>query len=300
MEENNIGNQQSIHPEEGTQKMQAQENSLQTISREIHSEEEPLCEQGSESQQAYLQGLNPHAENTTKNNLDQEAAHEKARQEEQAQEEPEQEEMQEDPKGALYISARVISAIFSPFWTPFLGFSLLFLFTYLSIMPMQYKLTVLSLVFCFTVLLPVIGIFFYQKINGWGIQELSERKKRFIPYLLTIMSYVGGLLTMYRVHFPRYMSGILLAALICMILCALINVKWKISTHTASSGMMVGGLLSYSFLFQFNPINALYIFILLSGMLGSARIIVRQHTLNEVIGGFFIGLFCGIIGILFI
>ena len=206
----------------------------------------------------------------------------------------------ENPKGILYLTARIISAIFSPFWTPFIGFVLLFFFTYLSIMPMPYKLTVLSLVFCFTVLLPVIGIFFYQKVNGWGVKELSERKKRFIPYLLTIMSYVGGLLTMYRVHFPRYMSGILLAALLCMLICTLINVKWKISTHTASSGMMVGGLLSYSFLFQFNPIIPLYIFILLSGMLGSARIIVRQHTLNEVVGGFLVGIFCGIIGILFI
>ena len=219
--------------------------------------------------------------------------------EKRVQEETNQE-YQEDPKGTLYITARALSSIFSPFWTPFIGFVLLFCFTYLSIMPISYKLTVLALVFCFTVLLPMIGIFFYQKINGWGIQELSERKKRFIPYILTIMSYIGGILTMYRVHFPRYMSGILLAALICMILCTLVNVKWKISTHTASIGMMVGGLLSYSFLFHFNPINALYIFILLSGMLGSARIIVRQHTLNEVIGGFFIGLFCGIIGILFI
>ena len=68
----------------------------------------------------------------------------------------------------------------------------------------------------------------------------------------------------------------------------------------ASSGMMVGGLLSYSFIFQFNPVEWLCCFILLSGMLGSARIIVRQHTLNEVGGGFFVGLFCGIIGILFI
>ena len=210
------------------------------------------------------------------------------------------ESVQPAPKGGLYVASRIISAVFSPFWTPFLGFILLFFFTYLSIMPLPYKVTVLSLVFCFTVLLPIIGIFCYQKVNGWGLKELSERKKRFIPYALTMMSYLGGILTMNRIHFPRYMSGILLAALICMILCTLINIKWKISTHTASIGMMVGGLLSYSFLFQFNPIGPLYLFILLSGLLGSARIIVRQHTLNEVVGGFFIGLFCGIIGILFI
>ena len=210
------------------------------------------------------------------------------------------EKIEEEPKDALYRTAYILSAIFSPFLIPFLGFVLLFYFTYLSIMPPVYKNTILSLVFCFTMLLPMLGIFFYQKVNGWGIRGLCERKKRFIPYLLTMMSYGGGLLTMYRIHLPRYMSGILLAVLICMILCALLNFKWKISTHAASCGMMVGGLLSYSFLFQFNPIQPLYIFILLSGMLGSARIIVGQHTLKEVLGGFFIGLFCGINGILFI
>ena len=96
------------------------------------------------------------------------------------------------------------------------------------------------------------------------------------------------------------MSGIIVAALICMILCTLINFKWKISTHVASSGMMVGGLLSYSFIFNFNPVWWLCFFILLSGMLGTARIIVKQHTLVEVLAGFIVGLLCGVIVSLFI
>jgi len=114
------------------------------------------------------------------------------------------------------------------------------------------------------------------------------------------LSYRACLITMYRIHIPRYMSGIVVATLICMILCAVINIKWKISTHMASCGIMVGGLLSYSFIFQFNPVSWLCFFILLAGLLGSARIIVRQHTLNEVGGGFLVGLFCGVVGILFI
>ena len=119
---------------------------------------------------------------------------------------------------------------------------------------------------------------YFPKINGWGIKELGNRENRFIPYGLTILSYLGGLLTMYRIHTPRYMSGIILAVLICMVLCTLVNLKLKVSTHAASSGMMVGGLLSYSFLFQFNPVWWLAGFILLAGMLCTARIIVRQHN----------------------
>ena len=146
----------------------------------------------------------------------------------------------------------------------------------------------------------MLGIYLFQKINGWTLNELGHREKRFIPYGMTILSYMACLLTMYRIHLPRYMSGIIVATLICMVICTVINTRWKISTHMASSGMMVGGLLSYSFIFQFNPVEWLCVFILLAGMLGSARIIVKQHTLNEVTGGFFVGLFCGITGILFI
>ena len=31
-------------------------------------------------------------------------------------------------------------------------------------------------------------------------------KKRFVPYALTIISYVTCLITMYKIHLPRYMS----------------------------------------------------------------------------------------------
>ena len=181
----------------------------------------------------------------------------------------------------LEVSSRIISGIFTPFMIPFVAFFLLFFFTYLRIMPIQYKLIVLGIVYCFTILMPMLAIYLFQKINGWGIHELGHREKRFVPYALTIISYVTCLITMYKIHLPRYF-------------------KWKISTHVASSGMMVGGLLSYSFIFNFNPVWWLCFFILLSGMLGTARIIVKQHTLLEVLAGFIVGLFCGVIGILFI
>ncbi len=205
-----------------------------------------------------------------------------------------------EKKDIIYYISYIVSVIFTPFMVPFVAFLMIFLFTYLNIMPISYKLSVLLLVYCFTILFPMLGIYIFQKINGWGIKELKHREKRFIPYGLTILSYAGCLITMYKIHIPRYMSGIILAVLICMVICTIINIWFKISTHAASGGMMVGGLLSYSFLFQFNPIGWLSVFILLSGMLCSARIILRQHSIMEVFGGFIIGLFCGITGILFI
>ena len=46
--------------------------------------------------------------------------------------------------------ARVTSMVFTPFSIPFLSFLVLFLFSYLRIMPIQYKLIVLGIVYCFS------------------------------------------------------------------------------------------------------------------------------------------------------
>lgn len=65
-------------------------------------------------------------------------------------------------RGTLFMTARVVSTIFTPFMVPFIAFFLLFFFTYLRIMPLQYKLTVLALVYCFTILLPMLGIYLFR------------------------------------------------------------------------------------------------------------------------------------------
>ncbi len=201
---------------------------------------------------------------------------------------------------SLLTGSRLVSALYTPFVTPLIAFALILFFSFLRIMPIGYKLTVLGLVYSFTVLMPMLFIYLYQKINGWGLRELGRREKRFVPYGLTIISYLACLFTMHRIHLPRYMTGIITAALICMLICTALNMKWKVSTHVASSGMMVGGLLSYSFLFQFNPVWWLSFFILLSGLLGTARMILCNHTLMEIFVGFLVGMFCGVAGILFI
>ena len=94
---------------------------------------------------------------------------------------------------------------------------------------------------------------------------------------------------MHSHHLPHFMSSILMAALIVQVLCALINVWWKISTHTAAIGGVTGGLLAFSLIFNFNPVWWLCLVITLAGMVGTSRMILRQHTLSQVVAGFFVG-----------
>ena len=196
---------------------------------------------------------------------------------------------------SLIRTARVISVIFTPFSIPFLAFLILFLFSYLRIMPIQYKLIVLGVVYCFTILMPTLTIFLFRKINGFSPEDLGERKRRFMPFLLTITSYVFCLVMMHRLNIPWYMTGIILAALIMMVICIVVNLKWKLSEHMAGVGAIVGGLVSFSALFGYNPVWWLCLFILIAGVLGTARIILQHHTLGEVLVGFAVGLICSLL-----
>lgn len=63
----------------------------------------------------------------------------------------------------LIRTAQITSWILTPFSIPFLAFLVLFLFSYLRIMPLQYKLIVLGIVYCFTILMPTITIFLFRK-----------------------------------------------------------------------------------------------------------------------------------------
>jgi len=198
----------------------------------------------------------------------------------------------------LLSAARWLSLIFRPEFFPLLGFVCLFSFTYLSLLPWAFKGTVLSLVLLGTVLLPRWTIHFWHKVRGWERHFLRIRENRLFPYLIYILYYAFTLHTLSRFHLPLYMSGILVGALMIQACCFLINLRWKISMHCAGAGGIIGALSGYGYLFYFNPIGYICVCILLAGLLGSSRMLLRQHDLWQVIAGTFVGVVGGFLGVL--
>ena len=167
----------------------------------------------------------------------------------------------------IILTARVMSMVFTPFYLPIVGLLSLFFLSYLSLMPLGYKLQVLTLVYFFTILLPTVLIHLYRKYNGC---------------------------------IPHFMGTIVSAALAIQIVCALVNVWWKISTHTSAIGGVAGALFVFGELFAFNPIWWLCLVFILAGMLGTSRMILRQHSLAQVVAGFLVGLVCSVLGLLYL
>ncbi|MCH3994762.1 MAG: phosphatase PAP2 family protein [Prevotella sp.] len=192
-------------------------------------------------------------------------------------------------------AARVMSMIFTPFYLPLLGLVILFLFSYMSLLPFSYKLTVILFVYLLTILLPTFLIHLYRKHQGWKAIDLRRKERRIVPYIISIVCYFFCIYIMNRFHVPRFISIIVVAALVVQMICALINVWWKISTHSAAIGGVAGALLAFAEIFTYDPTWWLCLVLIIAGAVCSSRMILRQHSLSQVTAGFFVGLICAFI-----
>ena len=195
----------------------------------------------------------------------------------------------------IIFTARIMSMIFTPFYLPIVGLIALFIFSYMSLLPMMYKLVMLAMVYLLTVVAPSLLIHLYRLCQGWTSHELGRKERRLVPYIISIVCYFACFFWMEDRNTPRVISIIVVVALTIQMVCALINIWWKISTHTAAIGGVAGGLVSYSIAFSFNPLWWLCFVLILAGAVGTARMILRQHSLSQVVTGFLVGAACAIL-----
>jgi len=196
--------------------------------------------------------------------------------------------------------AKIVSAVFSPFFAPAWAVLGLFAFSYLSFLDTSYQIMVLGVVLLFTVVVPLLSITIFRVMNKWTHWQLSKRKNRFLPYVITLISYLVCLEEMSANRMPMFFRGIILAAIVSMALCFIINIWWKISTHMVGMGGLVGSVFAFSNLLGFNPLIPSSVLIVISGFLGTSRIILRQHSLMQVFVGFIVGFLSAFYLVLFV
>ncbi len=196
--------------------------------------------------------------------------------------------------------SRLLSIIFNPFYLPLVGVALLFLCSYLSLLPWSYKLTVLLLVYLFTILFPTLLIRLYSSYQGWKLFELGMKERRVVPYIITMVCYFACYFIMTYFHIPHFINLILVIALMVQMVCAFVNVWWKISTHSAAIGAVTGTLVMFSIFFGFYLLWWLCLALVISGLICSSRIILRLHTLPQVMVGYVVGFFLSVVVVVFV
>lgn len=196
----------------------------------------------------------------------------------------------------VLLIARIFSSVFRPSYYPTVAVLILILFSYLSFFPWQFNLWLLVLVYVFTFCLPALGIFIYRRLHGWSRYELRKRHKRIVPYIISICCYLCLMYIFYSAPVPRFVTAIIGISLLIQCTCVIINLWWKVSTHSAGSGGVIGVIMAYAAIIGFNPIWWLCLAIFVSGCVMTSRMVLRQHSLGQVLGGTLIGIVCAILG----
>lgn len=185
--------------------------------------------------------------------------------------------------------AKVISILFHPLLIPTLGFFLLFISGfYFSILPWNFKQYIMMVVFGSTCLLPAVSIWLLSFSQKFDI-KMEKNTDRVMPLMITSVFYYSGYLILKKLPvFPIY-NLFIIASILVQIALLLISLRWKISAHLAAIGGLLGGFMGLSFRLQENPVHILIFLILVTGALGTARLILGKHTRAQIYAGFMLG-----------
>ena len=188
---------------------------------------------------------------------------------------------------------KIITYIFQPLLISTFGIILLMQLPLFQFFPTSYRIFAVTGTLLFTGILPALPIVLMMKNRQISDVFISKREERTMPYLFSLLSYIFWVLFLWRtLQFPVEFVLLAIGSVLSVILMVFINLKWKISAHTAGMGGLVGGICGVAFLAGINPVWLIVLALIISGLVAISRILLKAHTLSQVIGGFILGFLC--------
>jgi len=185
--------------------------------------------------------------------------------------------------------AKFVSIIFHPVLLPTLGFLLLFISGfYDSMLTTDAKRFILLVIFFSTATLPMLAIVIISLNSKFDVLMPNSRE-RIIPLLFTSVFYYIGFILLGRIHFIPMFKLYMIASVFLIIALLLISFKWNISIHMAATGALTATFFALSFRGGVNPVNAILIMVLVSGLVGTARLVLNKNSLLQVAAGYVLG-----------
>lgn len=184
--------------------------------------------------------------------------------------------------------ATILSYVLHPAIYPLLGVLAAIQFVPFSVSSNTLVLT-LGLVFVGTYVLPVCISYLLFKMGIILSLEMKRAKDRRIPYLIGALCYYLVAMLVEQIQLPTEVYFYLLAATLVIVIHLLGLLFFKPSAHLAGIGGLTGLLLALSIKYSINLLPFLAMAFFLAGLLASARLQLKAHTIKEVISGYFSG-----------
>ena len=186
---------------------------------------------------------------------------------------------------------QLISILLHPMFMPLLALHLtLLVLPSLAFTLSQNLLLIYGILVFSTMVLPLVSIFWLMRKGKVSSLEMSNHKERSLPLFKTViwMSF-GYYLLQNLLFYTPILKAELLGAIIIILIAAIVSKYWKISLHLLGIGGVVGVFIALQIMHG-DFLYLLLLFILLSGLLGVARIKQKAHNYAQVYVGFLVGL----------
>lgn len=187
--------------------------------------------------------------------------------------------------------AMALSIIFQPVFVPI--YSLVILYHANTYITYAIPQDVWKFIFIITLLNTVVfpmGVFYYFLRSGL-IESLHMHtaKERSLPFLSMIVFHLSTFYVFSRIPVPDLFLNLILGAALSVATAFVINLKWKISIHMLGMGGIVGTIIGIVLRYQVEAVPLVMALVLLSGLVGYARLKLNAHTPLQVYAGFVMG-----------
>lgn len=188
--------------------------------------------------------------------------------------------------------ASLLSYLFHPVFIPvYLVYFFLFIepFLFVGIIPQQKVLTLIQSFLMYT-FFPLVSILLLKALKFIPSIKLKERRDRIIPFIICNIWYfwiwyVWRNLPQVSPEMVIFAMGVFLASSIGL----LFNIYMKISMHGIALGTAVSFLCMVALQYGLGWGGYIAIALLITGLVGTARLLLSDHTAQEVYWGLAVG-----------
>jgi membrane-associated phospholipid phosphatase len=193
----------------------------------------------------------------------------------------------------LHRFAQIMSDVFSPILIPTYCMILAMWITPLNVLPERTRVNAVIGIAFITAIMPALILFTLIRMRRVSDTSVSNRKERTVPYIATIICYALAAFYLQFIHAPEWLVLFYVGAGLATLIATVITLWWKISAHAIGMGGMIGMLLWLTYNSISSGMSAmvwLSVSIVLAGLIGTTRIILKRHTPAQVYMGAVVGI----------
>lgn len=207
---------------------------------------------------------------------------------------PEPDRPETDAEHAVTVLSNIVSWLMVPLLMPVYGIILILGLSILSYAPAPPKVGFTLVVAAINLGIPAITFPLLKRLGFIQDIGLNGRTERLIPYIITILCMMGTAWFLHSKGFPMWASMFYLGGALTGLVQVVVNLRWKISAHAAGIAGIVALLIQMSHDGFPTPDLLVWqiIAIACTGLVGSARLWLRRHTLGQVLAGYAVGFCC--------